>query len=208
MCDGAARSADSEVSVRDGLGTVSYCRGHEADTGIDRVTPVACTEPVAQRRIARMSGAEVRTIDSGPRKVTRQVTVSAPAAEIFALVADPHRHPELDGSGTVRDSGVKGPDHLSAGATFSVGMKQYGFPYRITSKVTAFEEGHLVEWQHPLGHRWRWELTEPTPGTTEVTETFDYSTAKAPRVLEAFGYPAKNGDGISSTLTGLAKRFA
>ena len=43
------------------------------------------------------------SIDTGPRKVTRRVLVTAPPAEIFALVGDPHRHPELDGSGTLRD---------------------------------------------------------------------------------------------------------
>jgi hypothetical protein len=155
-----------------------------------------------------MSDADVRTIESGERKVTRQVTVHAPAAEIFALVADPHRHPELDGSGTVRDTAVKGPDHLSAGAKFSVGMRQYGFPYRITSVVTEFDEGRLIEWQHPLGHRWRWELDETAPESTVVTETFDYSTAKMPKFVEVMGFPAKNGEGISKTLTALTQRFA
>lgn len=148
------------------------------------------------------------TIDSGPRRVTRQVVVNAPAAEIFALVANPHRHPELDGSGTVRDSPVKGPDRLSEGAKFSVGMKQFGFPYKITSKVTAFEDNRVVEWQHPLGHRWRWELQETSPTSTTVTETFDYSTAKSPKFLEVVGFDKKNGEGISGTLKALAARFA
>lgn len=147
-------------------------------------------------------------IDSGPHKVTRQIVVKAPAAEIFALVANPHRHPELDGSGTVRDSPVKGPDRLSEGAKFSVGMKQFGVPYKITSKVTAFEDNKVVEWQHPLGHRWRWELQETSPTATTVTETFDYSTAKSPKFLEIVGFDKKNGDGISGTLKALAARFA
>lgn len=155
-----------------------------------------------------MADATVTTIDSGPHKVARQVVVNAPAAEIFALVANPHRHPELDGSGTVRDSPVKGPDRLSEGAKFSVGMKQFGVPYKITSKVTAFEDNKVVEWQHPLGHRWRWELQETSPTTTTVTETFDYSTAKSPKFLEVVGFDKKNGDGISGTLKALAARFA
>jgi hypothetical protein len=155
-----------------------------------------------------MADAVVTTVDSGARKVTRQVLVHAPSAEVFALVADPHRHPELDGSGTVRDTDVQGPATLSQGATFSVGMKQYGVPYRITSTVTAFTDGRLVEWRHPMGHRWRWELVESAAGTTQVTETFDYSTARSPRVLELLGQPAKNARGIESTLTALAARFA
>jgi uncharacterized protein YndB with AHSA1/START domain len=154
-----------------------------------------------------MTNPEVETVDSGMRKVSRRVAVGAPAAAVFALVADPHRHPELDGSGTVRSTPVKGPDTLSEGAKFSVGMKQFGLPYKITSTVTAFEENRVVEWQHPMGHRWRWELVELDPGTTQVTETFDYSGNKTPKMLEVFGYPKKNGDGITKTLQALAARF-
>ena len=133
--------------------------------------------------------------------------MQAPAAEVFALVANPYRHPELDGSGTVRPDTVSGPQLLSAGATFTVGMKQYGVPYKITSTVTAFEAGQLVEWQHPMGHRWRWELAEIEPGVTQVTETFDYTTARAPRLLEILGQPGKNAAGITKTLQALQARF-
>ena len=45
------------------------------------------------------------------------------------------------------------------------------------------------------------------PGTTEVTETFDYTTAKSPRALEIFGQPARNATGITATLQSLAARF-
>ena len=146
-------------------------------------------------------------VDAGPRRVARQVLVRVPAAEVFALVADPYRHPELDGSGTVRPGPVRGPRLLSAGARFTVGMRQYGVPYKITSTVTAFEAGQLLEWQHPAGHRWRWELTETEPGITRVTETFDYSTAKTPRLLEILGEPGKNAIGITKTLQAMQARF-
>ena len=102
---------------------------------------------------------------------------------------------------------MSGPDLLSAGAKFTVGMKQYGTPYKITSTVTAFEPDRLIEWQHPMGHRWRWELAETEPGTTRVTETFDYTTAKSPRMLEFLGQPGKNAIGISKTLQALQARF-
>lgn len=134
--------------------------------------------------------------------------MNAPAAEIFALVANPHRHAELDGSGTVRDTPVKGPERLSKDARFSVGMKQFGVPYTITSTVVAFTDDSLIEWRHPLGHRWRWELAETSPGVTEVTETFAYDTAKSPKLLEVFGMTKKNAAGITATLQALAARFA
>ena len=154
-----------------------------------------------------MPPASVSTVEAGQRKISRRVTVHAPAAEVFALVADPHRHPDIDGSGTVRHAPVTGPSQLSNGAKFTVAMKQYGVPYKITSTVTAFERDRLLEWQHPMGHRWRWEFAETEPGTTEITETFDYSTAKAPRMLEIFGQPAKNVTGITKTLQALVTRF-
>jgi uncharacterized protein YndB with AHSA1/START domain len=157
-----------------------------------------------------MTTSTLKTEDAGPRTVSRSVQVAAPVAEIFALVVDPHRHPEIDGSGTVRDAekcAVKGPHRLSEGDKFTVGMTQYGVPYKITSTATVVEENRVVEWQHPLGHRWRWELAEVSPGTTKVTETCDYSTAKLPLFIELTGFQKKNADGIESTLTALADRF-
>ena len=160
-----------------------------------------------------MTTSTVSKVDAGPKRVARRILVKAPAAEVFAIVSDPHRHPELDGSGTVRDVAIKGPHHLAVGDRFTVGMKQYGVPYKITSTVTEVQDGpdgKVIEWQHPLGHRWRWDLVEATPGDdkiTEVTETFDYSTAKLPIMITAFGYDGKNAEGITSTLQRLASRF-
>jgi ribosome-associated toxin RatA of RatAB toxin-antitoxin module len=155
-----------------------------------------------------MTQTAVTTIDAGKRAVSRRALVQAPAAEVFALVADPHRHHELDGSGTVRDTPVNGPHKLSKDAKFTVGMKQYGVPYKITSTVTGYDENKLIEWKHPLGHYWRWEFAETQPGVTQVTETFDYTPHKAPFMLELFGFPKKNGAGITSTLQELVARFA
>ena len=147
--------------------------------------------------------------DVGTRKVSRAVEVQAPAAEIFDIVADPHRHGELDGSGTVLDT-VAGPRRLTQGAKFSVKMKQHGVPYRITSRVTDFDEGRVVEWRHPMGHRWRWELTPLSADSTRVTETFDYSQVSSvkSKALELFGSPRQNTAGIEATLRQLQARFA
>ncbi|NVN48472.1 SRPBCC family protein [Mycolicibacterium hippocampi] len=154
-----------------------------------------------------MTTSTLKTEDAGPRTVSRSVQVGAPVAEIFAMVVDPHRHSDIDGSGTVRDIEVKGPHRLSEGDKFTVGMTQYGLPYKITSTATTIEENRVVEWQHPLGHRWRWELAEVSPGTTKVTETFDYSTAKLPFMIELLGMQKQNAKGIESTLTSLVDRY-
>jgi uncharacterized protein YndB with AHSA1/START domain len=147
----------------------------------------------------------VTVVDNGPRKVTRSVEVDRPAGELFALVADPHRHRELDGSGTVQDT-VTGPHELHEGDKFSVKMKMYGLPYRITSRVTELVADRVVEWQHPGGHRWRWEFTPVGEGRTTVSETFDYSTVPGvqAKALEVFGFPRKNAAGIEATLKKLS----
>ena len=157
-----------------------------------------------------MSQPEVTSGDAGTRRVSRRVVVPAPAGPIFDLVADPHRHAELDGSGTVRDSSVSGPDRLSSDAKFTVPMKQFGVPYRITSRVIEVIDGKVVEWQHPLGHRWRWEFDPASEHSTRVTETFDYSriSGSKAKLLELFGVPKQNATGIESTLRKLQQRFS
>lgn len=144
-------------------------------------------------------------MDNGPRKVSFTTEVDRSADELFALAADPHRHHELDGSGTVR-AAVTGPSRLGTGDRFSVKMKMYGVPYRITSRVTELVDGRVVEWRHPAGHRWRWEF-EPTATGTRVTETFDYSTVADlhAKALELAGFHKKNAVGIRKTLEKLSR---
>jgi hypothetical protein len=151
-------------------------------------------------------GGTVTPVEAGPRRVSRRVTVNSPAANIFPFVADPRRHGELDGSGTVGDA-VTVSLPLREGSTFRVKMHQYGLPYKITSTVTRYEQDKVLEWRHPGGHSWRWEFAEISPGRTEVTETFDYSTSKAAKVLELMKIPARNAAGIEATLEKLAARF-
>ncbi|HEY2795684.1 MAG TPA: dimethyladenosine transferase, partial [Micromonosporaceae bacterium] len=67
----------------------------------------------------------------------------------------------------------------------------------------------VVEWQHPGGHRWRWEFEPLSETSTRVTETFDYSGINGlqARGLEWLGQPRKNVHGIESTLRRLADRY-
>jgi uncharacterized protein YndB with AHSA1/START domain len=152
----------------------------------------------------------VTKIDAGPNQVSRSVEVPAPAAELFAIMADPRRHHELDGSGTVRDN-VSGPAKLVAGAKFSTKMRMFGVPYRITSTVTALKPDELIEWRHPFGHHWRWEFESLSPTRTRVTETFDYrdtGTVKdSVKYYERMGFAKSNAAGIEATLTRLRDRY-
>jgi uncharacterized protein YndB with AHSA1/START domain len=91
----------------------------------------------------------VAIVDAGRNQVSRSVEVNAPAAELFAAVADPRRHHEVDGSGTVRGN-IKCPAQMVPGAKFSTKMRMFGVPYRITSTVTAIRPDELIEWRHPV----------------------------------------------------------
>jgi uncharacterized membrane protein len=153
----------------------------------------------------------VTMVDRGPRQVSRRVEVAAPAADLYAFAADPRRHPELDGSGTVCDN-IEVPPQLVVGSKFSTKMKMYGFPYRITSTVTELKPNEVVEWRHPLGHRWRWEFEALSPTLTRVTETFDYRDAGALKnklkYYERMGFRKANTRGIEATLANLRDRYA
>ncbi len=133
------------------------------------------------------------------KKVSITKVVHAPAERIFDLLADPAKHPVIDGSGSVRAAHAAAPTRLRLGDTFGMSMK-LGASYKITNTVVEFEENRLIAWRHPGGHRWRWELRPLDEQTTEVTETFDYSTAKAGVVFVLLGFPERNRRGIEATL--------
>ena len=134
------------------------------------------------------------------RRVVASIEVAAPPAEVFALLADPRRHTDFDGSGSVQGV-VSGPDRLAPGARFGMTMK-IGAPYRVTNSVVEFEEGRRIAWRHFGGHRWRYELAPVDATHTKVTESFDYSMyGVGPRLLiEALRFPTRNRDGIHQTL--------
>jgi len=111
-----------------------------------------------------------------------RITINAPIALIFDMIADPQMHAEFDGSGTVQRQ-IKGPQRLSMGATFGMAMR-VGFPYTITNTVEEFEEPTRIAWRHLGRHRWRYELEARDESTTVVTETFDGSTAIFPPALK------------------------
>jgi hypothetical protein len=141
----------------------------------------------------------------GSRSVSKSVIVAASPAEIFDLLADPKRHAELDGSGSVKSS-ISGPARLSLGAKFGMGMR-VGLPYLIRNTVVEFEENRRIAWRHFGRHVWRYEL-EPVEDGTRVTETFDWGPALVPRALELANIPQQNAKSITKTLERLRTRFA
>jgi uncharacterized protein YndB with AHSA1/START domain len=114
--------------------------------------------------------------------VSVERVIPAPASAIFELLADPARHQDIDGSGSVRAPRGKKPARLGLGSKFGMSMK-IGVPYAMESTVVEFEEDRRIAWQTrgpgPLGRLvagriWRYEL-EPVEGGTLVRETWDIS---------------------------------
>ena len=138
------------------------------------------------------------------RTVTSSIVVAAPPAEVFALIADPHRHHEFDGSGTVRRA-TSGPRRLALGDRFGMDMK-ITLPYRITNKVVEFEADRRVGWCHFAKAVWRYEL-EPVDGGTRITETFDWSGSPVAKGMELLKMPQGNARSIRDTLRRLQQIF-
>ena len=132
------------------------------------------------------------------QQVSGSRVIAADAADIFALLVDPARHADFDGSGTVRTPSSGADELLKMGSKFGMNMR-YIVPYRIGNTVVEFEQDRLIAWQHFGKHRWRYEL-EPVEGGTKVTETFDYSTSLFPKGIELMGYPDQHRENIAKTL--------
>lgn len=125
--------------------------------------------------------------------VTKEIP--APAEIVFALLADPTKHPEIDGSGMLR-SATSGGTISGIGDTFTMKMhnEEMG-DYEMVNHVVAYEPGRYIAWEPVLlhagrpednedegvrsGHRWSFTLEPTSPGTTAVTESYDCSSAPA-----------------------------
>jgi uncharacterized protein YndB with AHSA1/START domain len=132
--------------------------------------------------------------------------IPAEPQAIFDLLADPRRHADIDGSGSVKAARVNAPERLTLGSRFGMDMR-LGVPYRITNEVVEFDEGRLIGWRHFGGHVWRYRL-EPTEGGTLVTEEFDWSTNKAPLMLKLMKAQERNRVAMEATLQRLEQRFS
>ena len=140
------------------------------------------------------------------RRVSATRFIAAPASEVFALLQDPSKHALFDGSGMVQSSRASST-RLEIGSRFGMSMKLGPLPYRISNRVVEFEQDRLIAWAHFGKHRWRYEIA-PVEGGCEVTETFDWSTARSPKFIESAGYPKANLRAIEATLDRLAAMFA
>lgn len=140
------------------------------------------------------------------RLFTADRVVPAAPEEIFALLADPARHVEIDGSGTVQRL-VAGRGPMQLGSKFTMAMKAFGVPYRITNKVVEYEENRRIAWCHLVRNVWRYEL-EPADGGTLVTESADYRSVRFRPLTMRLIDDDLIEDSLTTTLDNLVKRFS
>ncbi len=121
--------------------------------------------------------------------VTRRV--EAPAAAVFALLSDPGRHLDFDGSGMLVDLVTPGT-LTNVGNVFTMHMhNDFLGHYTIDNHVVEFDSERRIAWEpvlsatsreeakpnigQSLHHRWGYELEAVGPADTLVTEFFDCS---------------------------------
>src|SRR5262249_1216542 len=107
----------------------------------------AAAAPGAARRpgvVVPVTRDERRGAPARDEESVERVIPAAPE-KMFDRIADPHRHHEFEGSGTVRDA-LDAPARLSLGATFGMSMK-LGIPYTMSSTVVEFDENRRIAWQ-------------------------------------------------------------
>jgi hypothetical protein len=151
----------------------------------------------------------------GPDIESVERVIAATPEAIFSLLADPSRHHDIDGSGTVHDA-KNTSRRVGLGDTFSMAMKK-GVPYTTHNTVIEFEENRRIAWQPkalgllaPLlgGPIWRYEL-ELSNGGTRVHETWDFSTMRLMR--RYVRRPASRADtrnAMAKTLDNIEKLLA
>ena len=122
-------------------------------------------------------------LETGKEEIkSARIVINAPAEKIFAILSNPHRHKEIDGTKTIQEN-ISGPDKLVLGSKFGMKMR-LGINYRIQNTVVEYEENSLIGWRHLGRWIWRYELVNIGPQMTQVTETFDAS--RAPLISKAW----------------------
>jgi hypothetical protein len=114
-----------------------------------------------------------------------QRTIEAPAADIFAVLCDPHGHVAIDASGMLQ--GADGKPAKSAGDSFVIHMDREAlndFPmgkYDVTVEIREFEKDRLIAWtilgqiRPQIDHVYGYRLEPSDDGKTVVTSFYDWS---------------------------------
>ena len=141
-------------------------------------------------------------------RIDVQRTIAAPAADIFAVLCDPHGHVAIDATGMLQ--GAEGDPVQAVGDSFVVHMDREAlndYPlgkYDVTVSIREFDKDRLIAWtilgaiRPQVGHVYGYRL-EPTADGTEVTSFYDWSDIH-PQWREAAIFPVIPESALRATL--------
>ena len=143
--------------------------------------------------------------------VTVERGIGAPADQVFDVLSNPRRHPELDGSGFVRS--VDHADRIQeVGDVFTMNMEgdHMGGEYQTDNHVTGYNKNQSLAWKtapagtEPPGWEWVWELEAQGPDKTLVRHTYDWSKVTDKDLLKKVSFPLVTEEQLEDTLGRLA----
>jgi hypothetical protein len=148
------------------------------------------------------------------------LTVAAPAARVFAMLADPTTHAAIDGTGWVQEAVDRAP-LTEVGQIFRMDMYHAGHldgDYRVVNKVEVLDPARAIGWMTGTekgdgelefgGWIWRYDLAPLGPFETEVTLTYDWSAV--PQFIRERGiqFPPFGPEHLTNSLHHLAELVA
>jgi hypothetical protein len=124
------------------------------------------------------------------------------------MLADPDRHPDLDGSGTLRAARTH-TILAQVGDEFTMDLHADDLgDYQSRSIVTTYERDRVLGWSPgpvdagPFGHTFTFTLEPVGDDRTHVTETYDWSAVTNEQLLASMPRVAR--EALASTLDNLA----
>jgi uncharacterized protein YndB with AHSA1/START domain len=152
--------------------------------------------------------------------VSATLRIAAPAARVFAVLADPVAHAAIDGTGWVCEAADRAP-LTGAGQVFRMNMYHPRHPdghYQMANKVVVLDPPRAIGWLPGTdskgdgqlefgGWTWRYDLVPRGPSVTEVTLTYDWS-AVPPHIREYIHFPPFAPDHLTNSLHHLAELAA
>jgi uncharacterized protein YndB with AHSA1/START domain len=153
-------------------------------------------------------------------RVAVSTTIEASPEAVFAVLADPSTHADIDGTGWVRGS-LDGDLITAAGQVFRMAMYHEQHPdkdYKIANRVEVFDEPRAIAWQPGSespetgelsfgGWIWRYDLEAVEPTRTKVTLTYDWSAVE-PEVRKQLQFPPFAPDHLDNSLRHLSDLVA
>jgi hypothetical protein len=147
------------------------------------------------------SGAGGRLTGMEPERIIVSTTIEATPEQVFAVLADPSAHVDIDGTGWLH-APLDGERITAAGQVFRMAMYHENHPdkdYEMANLVDVFDEPRAIGWKPGQesadtgelgfgGWTWRYDLEAAGPSSTTVALTYDWS-AVPPPVREFISFP-------------------